>query len=84
LPHGHGHEDYGRYARNRGANPLRILNPVTDAKTGELALYGTRVKAAPTGERQMLVKAGRDNISQRGRKLAATISAEQFRRTEGV
>ncbi|RJQ47574.1 MAG: molybdopterin dinucleotide-binding protein [Gammaproteobacteria bacterium] len=83
VPMGQGHDDYGRYAKNRGANPLRILNPVTDARTGELALYGTRVKAAPTGERQMLVKAGRDNISQRGRKLAGTISAEQFRRTEG-
>jgi molybdopterin-containing oxidoreductase family iron-sulfur binding subunit len=83
VPMGQGHEEYGRYARNRGANPLRILNPVTDARTGELALYGTRVKAVPAGEHRMLVKAGRDNISQRGRKLVATISAEQFRRTEG-
>lgn len=83
VPMGQGHEEYGRYARNRGANPLKILHPVTDVRTGELALYGTRVKAARTGARQQLVKAGRDNISQRGRKLVATISAEQFRRTEG-
>ena len=81
---GQGHEDYGRYAKGRGVNPLKILNPAVDARTGELALYGTRVKATRTGEHQALVKAGRDNISQRGRKLVATISAEQFRRTEGV
>ncbi len=84
VPMGQGHEDYGRYAKGRGVNPLKILNPAVDAKTGELALYGTRVKVTRTGEHQQLVKAGRDNISQRGRKLVATISAEQFRRTEGV
>lgn len=84
VPLGQGHEDYGRYAKGLGVNPLKILSPAVDAKTGELALYSTRVKATRTGVHEELVKEGRDNISQRGRKLVATITAEQFRRTEGV
>jgi molybdopterin-containing oxidoreductase family iron-sulfur binding subunit len=84
VPMGQGHEAYGRYAKNRGANVLKILNPVTDAKTGELALYGTRVKLANTGKNEPLVIEGRGNNSQRGRKLVVTISADQFRKTEGA
>lgn len=84
VPLGQGHEEYGRYAKGLGANPLKILSPAVDARTGELALYGTRVNATRTGVHEELVKEGRNNISQRGRKLVATITAEQFRRTEGV
>lgn len=84
VPMGQGHEAYGRYAKNRGANVLKILNPVADAKTGELALYGTRVKLANTGKNEPLVIEGRGNNSQRGRKLVVTISADQFRKTEGA
>jgi molybdopterin-containing oxidoreductase family iron-sulfur binding subunit len=84
VPLGQGHEEYGRYAKGVGANPLKILSPAVEARTGELALYGTRVKAIRTGVHEELVKEGRNNISQHGRKLVATISAEQFRRTEGV
>lgn len=84
VPLGQGHEEYGRYAKGIGANPLKILSSAVDARTGELALYATAVKATRTGAHEELVKEGRNNISQRGRKLVATISAEQFRRTEGV
>ncbi|MDA0578513.1 MAG: hypothetical protein O3B24_10500, partial [Verrucomicrobia bacterium] len=84
VPLGQGHEGYGRYANGIGANPLKILSPAIEARTGELALYGTRVKATRTGVHEELVKEGRNNISQRSRKLVVTISAEQFRRTEGV
>ena len=84
VPMGQGHEDYGRYARGVGVNPLKILNPIVDAKTGELALYGTRVKVSGSGTAGKLVVEGHDNTSQLGRKLSATISAEQFRSTEGA
>ena len=85
VPLGQGHNDeFSRYAKGIGANPLKILSSAVDAKTGELALYATAVKATRTGAHEELVKEGRNNISQRGRKLVATISAEQFRRTEGV
>jgi len=85
IPMGQGHEEYGRYAKGVGVNPLKLLSPIVDNKTGELALYATRVQVAPgTATDGELVREGRDNSSQLGRKLAGTIPAEQFRSTEGV
>src|SRR5450631_530566 len=56
VPLGQGHESLGRYADGRGVNPFRILDPVFDRKTGELAMYATRVKVARTGARVNVVK----------------------------
>lgn len=81
VPLGQGHTEYGRYAKDRGVNPLQILNPVTEEKTGELAMFGTRVRVTKTGRNQVLVKMG-GNETQLGRKLVATVPAEQFRRTQ--
>jgi anaerobic selenocysteine-containing dehydrogenase len=44
MPAGQGHERFTRYASGRGANPLTILAPVTEAATGQLAWSATRVK----------------------------------------
>ncbi|MBI3665183.1 MAG: molybdopterin-dependent oxidoreductase [Acidobacteria bacterium] len=41
---GDGHRHFGRYASNRGANPLSILAPVWEKSTGALALGATRVR----------------------------------------
>lgn len=82
VPMGQGHEEYGRYAKGRGVNPLKILSPVTDAKTGELALHGTRVKLAKANKHKALVVMGGSD-TQVGRKLVATVTADAFRRTEG-
>jgi anaerobic selenocysteine-containing dehydrogenase len=41
---GQGHRHYGRYASNRGANPLALLAPVFEQSTGALALGATRVR----------------------------------------
>jgi anaerobic selenocysteine-containing dehydrogenase len=52
MPAGQGHERYGRYATGRGANPFKILAPLTEPETGSLAWAATRVrlsKAAGTG-----------------------------------
>jgi len=81
VPLGQGHTEYGRYAKGRGVNPLKILSPLRDGKTGELAMYGTRVKVAKTGRNETLVKLGGSD-TQHGRKLVATITADVFRRTE--
>ena len=83
VPLGQGHEEYGRYAKGRGVNPLKIVSPGADAKTGELALYGTRVTAVLTGRREVLVKLG-GNETQLGRKMVATVTADVFNRTEGA
>jgi anaerobic selenocysteine-containing dehydrogenase len=46
---GDGHTHYGRYATNRGANPLSILAPFWEKSTGALVLGGTRVRLARLG-----------------------------------
>ena len=83
VPIGQGHEEYGRYAKGRGVNPLKIISAGADAKTGELALYATRVTAVATGRREILVKLG-GNETQLGRKMVATVTASVFNRTEGA
>ncbi len=82
VPMGQGHTAYGRYAKNRGANPLKVLNPITDKKTGELATHATRVKVSKVPRKNILVKMG-GSETQMGRPLVRTVSADQFRRTEG-
>jgi anaerobic selenocysteine-containing dehydrogenase len=58
VPVGQGHEDYGRYASNRGANPISILAPQTEAETGALAWASTRVKIARVGKPGKLILFG--------------------------
>ncbi|NOY62602.1 MAG: molybdopterin-dependent oxidoreductase [Gammaproteobacteria bacterium] len=82
VPMGRGHEQYGRYAKGRGVNPLKILSQVTENKTGELALYGTRVKVSNASDKGTLIHMG-DSESQVGRKLVSTVTAEVFKNTEG-
>jgi len=56
MPLGQGHSAYGRYAKDRGANPIEILAPLTDSKSGALAWAATRVKISKTGERIKIIK----------------------------
>ncbi len=58
MPVGQGHSALGRYARNRGANPIEILAPETDSSSGNLATSATRVALAATGRRAAPVKTG--------------------------
>ena len=82
VPLGQGHEGYGRYATGLGVNPLKILDPVTDKKTGELAQYATRVQIAKVGRQETLVRFG-GSETQLGRKIVATIRADVYERAEG-
>ncbi len=87
VPLGQGHEAYGRYAKDLGENPLKILDATTDAKTGELAMYSTQVSVKRIGPSDPLgivrIGAGSGD-SQAGRKLVGTVPVEQVRRTEGT
>ena len=58
MPIGQGHLEYGRYAKNRGVNPIEILSPQMEPLTGALASSATRVKITATGRRVKLVKTG--------------------------
>ena len=90
IPLGQGHEaGMGRYAVNSPTvNPFRILDPVFDRKTGEVALYGTHVKVVKTGRRANVVrdegwKSG--NLkTQAGRKLVVTLAADKAKLSEEV
>jgi anaerobic selenocysteine-containing dehydrogenase len=74
MPIGQGHERYGRYASQRGTNPIRILAPVTDTETGSLAWSATRVKLVPTGRRVRMVKSG-GGSRQLGRDIVQSTGA---------
>jgi molybdopterin-containing oxidoreductase family iron-sulfur binding subunit len=77
VPIGQGHEAYGRYATHVGVNPLKILDPIFDQETGELALYATRVAITKTDQHERFTKdEGATNLQQ-GRKLVATLAADQ-------
>lgn len=49
VPIGQGHRTYGRYAANRGVNPLALLGALFDRETGRLATAATRVRIEATG-----------------------------------
>ena len=82
VPLGQGHTDYGRYAKGRGVNPLKILNPLMERRTGELATYATRVTVTNAHKTEPLVQMGGSEV-QMGRKFVRTVSADSLRRTEG-
>lgn len=83
IPMGQGHAEYGRYAKDLGVNPLKILAPEQEQKTGELAMYATKVKIVNTGKKDIVVKIGATD-TQMGRKMVGTVPVEQVRRTEGA
>lgn len=58
MPVGQGHENFTRYASGRGANPLAILAPKTEAETGALAWAATRVKISRVGEGKLALFGG--------------------------
>ncbi len=58
MPCGQGHERYGRYASNRGSNPLRILAPMAESKTGALAWAATRVRITKLNRKSGMVTSG--------------------------
>jgi molybdopterin-containing oxidoreductase family iron-sulfur binding subunit len=82
IPMGQGHTEYGRYAKGLGVNPLKILAPEKEQKTGELAMYATKVKITNTGNKDVVVKIGHTD-TQMGRKMVGTVPVELVRRTEG-
>jgi anaerobic selenocysteine-containing dehydrogenase len=54
MPMGQGHENFGRYASLRGANPMKILAPTQVREVGALAWAATRVNLAKVGQKGRL------------------------------
>jgi len=55
MPLGQGHDDYGRYASNRGANPVQLLAPGMQTETGSFAWASTRVNLARVGAGDLIL-----------------------------
>ncbi|MFV2055460.1 MAG: molybdopterin-dependent oxidoreductase [Thiohalomonadales bacterium] len=83
IPIGQGHENYGQFATGIGVNPMKLLAATTDEKTGELAMFATRVNVTNTKVNEVVVKLGASD-TQMGRKFVQTISAKQLNSTEGA
>lgn len=66
VPVGQGHTDYGRYARQRGGNPLRLLGPAVDPQSGAFAWGATRVRLEPLGRKQTLARL--ESLDGKGRE----------------
>ncbi|MDC0178669.1 molybdopterin-dependent oxidoreductase [Woeseiaceae bacterium] len=56
MPIGQGHTTYGRFAKERGVNPIHIVATLMDDQAGDLAWAATRVKIQATGERLPFIK----------------------------
>jgi menaquinone reductase, molybdopterin-binding-like subunit len=52
IPMGQGHRQYGRYAAERGANPIGIVAAQADTETGALAWAATRVRIEAVNRRE--------------------------------
>ena len=74
MPIGQGHSEYGRYAQDRGVNPIQILAPEIEPSTGALAWSATRVKVTPTGRRVQLLKTD-GTARELGRDIVRTTNA---------
>ncbi len=82
MPIGQGHIAYGRYAQDRGQNPLKLL-PFKGEPSGAFALNATRVKVAKADMPGNLVKM-EASTRELGRNIAQTMSAEEFARLKPV
>ncbi len=84
MPLGQGHTQLGRFATGVGVNPYKILDPIFDDRTGELAMHATRVALRKTGEHQVVVKDEGPTTFQNGQKLVATLSADQAKLSKEI
>jgi len=82
IPIGQGHTQYGRIAKDRGANPLEILPFMEDKMSGDIALNTTRASLsrkgrAKKGSDSSLVRAAANN-DEHGRDYTKIISPASF------
>lgn len=78
MPTGQGHTAYGRYAQDRGQNPIKLL-PFKGEPSGAFALNATRVRVTPANIPGNLVKM-EASTKELGRGIVQTMSASEFAR----
>jgi len=90
IPLGQGHTEFGRYAKGVGVNPHKILTPVFDEETGELATHATKVSITKIANRGDVDTRKHGDLvlesiqtSQKGREIVKSVSADDFDHNEG-
>lgn len=73
---GQGHTSYGRYAKDRGVNPVNLLNGNSVGDSGNLNWATNNVKINKTGNWEKLVKV-QNSFSQDNRAIAQTIALSE-------
>jgi Fe-S-cluster-containing dehydrogenase component len=74
---GQGHQDYGRYARHTGANPLCLMSPETETGSGGHQLTAEGVSIRKTGRSVRLAHTDGSRI-QHGRKIALSATPAEL------
>ena len=75
---GQGHTGHGRYAKERGANPLRLLQPEAETLSGGLVWLQTRATLEKAGGWKRPAQAGLID-DQSNRDIARTVSVSRAR-----
>jgi anaerobic selenocysteine-containing dehydrogenase/Fe-S-cluster-containing dehydrogenase component len=75
---GQGHSELGRYARDRGVNPLRLLAASAEPLSGGLVYAQTRATLHPTGNWERPIQAGLED-SQDNREIARFMTLSEAR-----
>jgi molybdopterin-containing oxidoreductase family iron-sulfur binding subunit len=75
---GQGHQAYGRYAENKGANPFALLPPDADQDSNGPVFSADQIKIRGTG-RTMKLAAMYGSRTQQGRTFALTVSTAELR-----
>ncbi|MEM7008062.1 MAG: molybdopterin-dependent oxidoreductase, partial [Thermodesulfobacteriota bacterium] len=70
---GQGHTSYGRYAKDRGVNPINILPLATDSLSGGFAWLSTKVNAAKVNKKEQFVQL-QYTTEQHDRDIAQSVS----------
>ena len=75
---GQGHEGHGRYAQERGVNPLRLLQPEAEAGSGGMVFLQAKASIEKSGGWKRPAQAGLVD-DQNNRDIARTVSVSSAR-----
>src|SRR5690625_74466 len=81
LQLGQGHEGLGRYAKDRGVNPIDLLGPLVEEDSGSLVWFQTKAELKSTGRwYKMATTEGSATDDDRG--IARSMTLEEARATD--